>query len=83
MARRTGLAQIARKERGGEMSAESEGLLTTEELARFLRFSTRHVANLVRRRIIPRIKVGRSVRFDRVAVLRALEAFEEREASRW
>jgi excisionase family DNA binding protein len=57
------------------------GLLTTRELASLLKFSERHIANLVRSRRIPRIKIGHAVRFDGNAVLRALKAYEEEEIS--
>ena len=53
------------------------GLLTTKELASFLKFSERHMSNLVRSRRIPRMKIGHSVRFDPNAVLRALGKYEE------
>jgi excisionase family DNA binding protein len=58
------------------------GLMTTKELARFLKFSARHISNLVRSRCIPRIKCGHSVRFDPNAVLAALNRFEEEEFGR-
>ena len=58
------------------------GLMTTKELARFLKFSARHISNLVRSRRIPRIKCGHSVRFDPNAVLAALNRFEEEELGR-
>ena len=58
------------------------GLMTTRELAKFLKFSTRHISNLVRSRRIPRIKCGHSVRFDPEAVLRALSRYEEQEQGR-
>ena len=57
------------------------GLLTTRELASLLKFSERHIANLVKTRRIPRIKIGHAVRFDGDAVLRALKAYEEEEIS--
>jgi len=57
------------------------GLLTTRELASLLKFSERHIANLVKSRRIPRIKIGHAVRFDGNAVLRALKAYEEEEIS--
>lgn len=56
--------------------------MTTRELAKFLKFSTRHISNLVRSRRIPRIKCGHSVRFDPEAVLRALSRYEEQELGR-
>lgn len=55
------------------------GLMDTVELAKFLKFSPRHVANLVQRRKIPRLKIGRAVRFNPYSVIRALESYEEQE----
>lgn len=57
-------------------------LLTTEELARRLKLSPRQVANLVGRRVIPRIKIGRTVRFELEKVTKALRKFEEVEYGR-
>jgi excisionase family DNA binding protein len=57
-------------------------LLTTEELARRLKLSPRQVANLVGRRVIPRIKIGRTVRFELEKVILALRKFEEVEYGR-
>ena len=57
-------------------------LLTTEELARRLKLSPRQVANLVVRRVIPRIKIGRTVRFELEKVILALRKFEEVEYGR-
>ncbi|MDA8990761.1 helix-turn-helix domain-containing protein [Opitutales bacterium] len=62
-----------------DYSGTPNGLLTTRELASLLKFSERHIANLVRSRRIPRIKIGHAVRFDGDAVLRALKAYEEEE----
>ena len=56
--------------------------MTTQELARFLKFSARHISNLVRSRRIPRIKIGHAVRFDPEAVLRAMGRYEEHELGR-
>lgn len=58
------------------------GLMTTQELAQFLKFSARHISNLVRTKRIPRIKCGHSVRFDPNAVLKALNRYEEQEIGR-
>ena len=58
------------------------GLMTTQELAKFLKFSARHISNLVRTKRIPRIKCGYSVRFDPNAVLKALNRYEEQELGR-
>ena len=57
-------------------------LLTTEELARRLKLSPRQVATLVGRRVIPRIKIGRTVRFELEKVIKALRKFEEVEYGR-
>ena len=64
-----------------DYSSMQNGLLTTRELASLLKFSERHIANLVKTRRIPRIKIGHAVRFDGDAVLRALKAYEEEEIS--
>jgi len=64
-----------------DYSSTQNGLLTTRELASLLKFSERHIANLVKTRRIPRIKIGHAVRFDGDAVLRALKAYEEEEIS--
>jgi len=58
------------------------GLMTTQELAKFLKFSARHISNLVKSKRIPRIKCGHSVRFDPNAVLKALNRYEEQEIGR-
>jgi len=58
------------------------GLMTTKELAEFLKFSARHISNLVKSKSIPRIKCGHSVRFDPNAVLKALNRYEEQEIGR-
>ena len=55
------------------------GLMTTRELASLLKFSERHIHNMVRSRRIPRLKLGSAVRFDPVAVMKALKNFEEAE----
>lgn len=51
----------------------SRELLKTHELALLLRCTVRTVANLTRRRAIPVLKVGRHNRYNRGAVLAALE----------
>ena len=64
-----------------DYSSTQNGLLTTRELASLLKFSERHIANLVKSRYIPRIKIGHAVRFDGDAVLKALKSYEEKEVS--
>ena len=56
--------------------------MTTQELAKFLKFSARHISNLVRSRHIPRIKIGHAVRFNPEAVLSAMGRYEEHELGR-
>ena len=43
--------------------AGKQGLLTTQEAADFLRVSTRHLWTITETGLIPRIKIGRSVRY--------------------
>ena len=52
-------------------------LLTTKQLADYLGFSERHIANLTKSRKIPRIKIGRAVRFNLNSVMKSLMAYEE------
>ena len=52
-------------------------LMSTRQIAEFLGFSERHISNLAKSRRIPRIKIGRSVRFDPSSVLEAMKSFEE------
>ena len=68
---------------------KSEGVLdssysrpiTKDELAKFLRVSSRTVDNYVSRRRIPYIKLGRIVRFRLPDVERALRRFTVEEVS--
>lgn len=47
-----------------DKTEDTEGLFTTEMLANYLKASPRHVHNLVNRKLIPVIKIGRLSRFD-------------------
>ncbi|CEF48934.1 unnamed protein product [uncultured bacterium] len=47
--------------------------VTERELAKELRISLRHLINLRNRRLVPHIKLGRLIRYDRTAVEKALE----------
>jgi excisionase family DNA binding protein len=60
-----------------EHIGEQRFVLTSKQLAEYLGFSERHIANLTKSRKIPRIKIGRAVRFNLNSVLKALEAYEE------
>ena len=60
-----------------ESTKTQNRLMSTRQIAEFLGFSERHISNLAKSRRIPRIKVGRSVRFDPHSVLEAIKSFEE------
>ena len=53
----------------------SRNLLTKRELADVYRVSTRTVSNWMKSGVLPYLKVGRVVRFDRASVSEALGAF--------
>jgi excisionase family DNA binding protein len=57
------------------MKDASPQYLTSEQLAEWLHVSLRTVVNLRRRRVLPHIKIGRVVRFSRVQVEAALQAY--------
>ena len=46
---------------------------TEEELAKELRVSQRHLINMRNRRLLPHLKLGRRVIYDKFAVQKALE----------
>lgn len=56
-------------------SATSSEFLTKREVADILRVSTRTVTNLMRSGVLPFVKIGHIVRFDRASVSEALDAF--------
>ncbi len=51
-------------------------ILTKQELAAVLNCSPRHLDQLSKRGLLPRVKLGRCVRYRRETVLRALEGME-------
>jgi hypothetical protein len=51
-------------------------LNTAREQAAQIRISLRHLQNLCNKRLIPFIKLGKSIRFDPVAVQKALQKLE-------
>jgi hypothetical protein len=53
-------------------------LNTPQEQADLMRCSLGHLLNLRRRRLIPYLKIGKCVRFDPLAVRKALEKLEVR-----
>jgi excisionase family DNA binding protein len=50
--------------------------LNKAEIAQHFRCSVRHINKLMRRRILPFLKIGRFVRFDRAACDSAIKAYE-------
>ena len=54
-------------------------LLNRKQITKFIGVSERTISNMVRRRQIPVIKFGRSVRFDSVRVRKALGKYEIQE----
>jgi excisionase family DNA binding protein len=61
------------------MLMDRSQLLTVPQLAKELNVSQRHIINLTNKRMIPCIRLGRSVRYDSDAVQRALKKLEVRE----
>ena len=56
------------------IEANSDPLLTTRQLARELQVTERTIQNLVSRGIIPKIQIGRCVRFLKSAVMAELDS---------
>jgi excisionase family DNA binding protein len=54
-------------------------IATAEELAKELRVSQRHLINLRNQKLIPHIKLGRLVRYDRAQVEKALQKLTVKE----
>ena len=52
------------------------GLFTRKQTADYLGVCERTVSNLMIKRVIPVIKIGKNVRFDPVKVRKALEKYE-------
>jgi excisionase family DNA binding protein len=52
------------------------GLFNRRQIADYIGVSERTISNMMRQRLIPVIKFGRSVRFDPVKVRKALEKYE-------
>ena len=59
----------------------SEALLKKDELAALLRVTPRHLEKLTKRRVIPFIKLGRSIRYKWSAVEKALDKVTVKERS--
>ena len=52
------------------------GLLNRKQIAYYIGVSERTISNMMRKRLIPVLKFGKSVRFDAPKVKKALEKFE-------
>ena len=55
------------------MRMQQRDIVTERELARELRISVRALITYRNRRLLPHIRIGRSVRYDRAAVEKALQ----------
>ena len=62
-----------------ETKTAAQGLMTTKELASYLRVTTRTIANLLSRRKIPVFRIGSINRYSIHRVLAALEEQPNRE----
>lgn len=61
------------------MMKHENALLTVKEQAALLGISWRHLQNLTWKRLVPHLKLGKSVRYRHADVLRALEKLTIRE----
>jgi len=59
-------------------SAQS-GLFNRKQIADYIGVSERTISNMMSKRIIPVIKIGKSVRFDPTKVRKALDKYEIQE----
>jgi len=55
------------------MQTQSTKLITVREQAALLSVSTRHLHDLTRQRLVPVVRLGRSIRYNPQAVAAALE----------
>jgi len=65
-------------EKAADYKMPESAFLTQEEVAKVLRVSQRHVANLQRRGLLPFIRLGRRVIFERSRLLKAIEDISTR-----
>jgi hypothetical protein len=57
--------------------------LNKAEIARHYDCSVRHINTLMKRRVIPFLKIGRFVRFDRAACDHAMKGYETKTILTW
>ena len=62
-------------------TAPNTAFLTQEEVAKMLRVSQRHVANMQRQGLLPYLKLGRRVIFERSRLMKALDEITTRTAA--
>ena len=55
------------------MQTQSTKLITVREQAALLSVSTRHLHDLTRQRLVPVVRLGRSIRYNPAAVAAAIE----------
>ena len=65
-----------KKSKQNELLLTKSGLLNREQIAYYIGVSERTISNMMRKRLIPVLKFGKSVRFDAPKVKKALEKFE-------
>jgi hypothetical protein len=63
----------------GAFEMQRSNIVTEKELAEELRISLRGLINLRNRRLLPHLRIGRLIRYDRAAVEKALEKLTVRE----
>ena len=66
---------IMKKSESNSVSTSS-GLLNRKQIADYIGVSERTISNMMRKRLIPVIKIGKSVRFDPTKVRKALDKYE-------
>lgn len=68
-------------ERSIDNKMPDSAFLTQEEVAKMLRVSQRHVANMQRQGLLPYLKLGRRVIFERNRLVKALDEITTRTAA--
>ena len=61
-------------------SMPDSAFLTQEEVAKVLRVSQRHVANLQRKGLLPYIRLGRRIIFERSRLMKAIDNISTRQS---
>lgn len=68
-------------EKTTDHSMPDSAFLTQEEVAKVLRVSQRHVANLQRKGLLPYIRLGRRIIFERSRLMKAIDNISTRTAA--